>query len=121
TQIRMPNGAVVSFVGPAEFTLNGDTLAVDRGGVTIAGAGGAPVMLTLPGGGTAQVGGAASLTISSDGAFGNVLGGTVDISGQRYTAGQAWAAQLGGASRLVFANTAQASPAAVYSQRAGGI
>ncbi|MGV8928845.1 MAG: hypothetical protein ACOH1E_03775 [Brevundimonas sp.] len=121
TQIRMPNGSVVSFVGPAEFTLNGDTLAVDRGGVTIAGSAGSPVTLTLPGGGSARVGGAASLTVSGTGVTGNVLGGTIDFGGQRFSAGQAWAAAPGASPRRVFANAAQASPGAVLSQRSGGV
>ncbi|RIV91442.1 hypothetical protein D2V17_03040 [Aurantiacibacter xanthus] len=114
TQIRMDSGAVVSIVGPAEFSLDGETITLANGGVTVAGGTGSGVVLRLPGGAEATVSGSGSLAVRDGQLSGNVMGGTMQVttgaSTRTYRPGQNWAATVGASSSRVVANAAQPSP-----------
>ncbi|MEN7535656.1 hypothetical protein [Aurantiacibacter flavus] len=114
TQIRMDSGAVVSIVGPAEFSLEGETITLANGGVTVAGPGASGVVLRLPGGAEATVTGSGSLAVRNGQLSGNVMGGTMQVrtgaATRTYRPGQNWAATVGGSSSRVVANAAQPSP-----------
>ncbi|OYX66033.1 MAG: hypothetical protein B7Y88_06150 [Sphingomonadales bacterium 32-64-17] len=113
-QIRMDSGAVVSIVGPAEFSLDGEEITLANGGVTVAGAEGSGVVLRLPGGAEATVTGSGSLAVRDGQLSGNVMGGTMQVTTgtatRTYRPGQNWAAAVGSSSSRVVANAAQPSP-----------
>lgn len=116
TQIRLESGAVVSIVGPAEFSLEGEEIAIARGGVTVAGANGAGVVLRLPSGADATVTGSGSLAVRNGQLSGNVMAGSMQVTTgsvtRTYRPGQSWAAAIGGRTSRVIANAAQPSPSA---------
>ncbi|MEE4349589.1 MAG: hypothetical protein V2J26_05120 [Pacificimonas sp.] len=123
TQLMLDNGALVSLVDAANFTVNGLEVRLDRGGVTIAGPGDSTVTLITPSG-TAMVSGAAALQVSNAGFNGNVLSGSMRVSAngetRRYSRGDSWRVNRGSAPRQVMANRAQATPQ-VSSLSDGGV
>ena len=114
TQIQMNNGAVISIVGPAEFSLDGEVLTIANGGVTIAGGPDAPVTIQLPGDASTVVAGSGSLTIKNGEMTGNVMNGQMTVrtgaQERRYRQGQNWWAREGARTSMVMANAAQATP-----------
>ena len=84
-QVRLDNGATLSFVDGAQFTLNDDgSLTLHSGGVTVAGAGNAETRVIMPDGVEGRIGGtgnAASFSVDADGySSGHALTGAVNIA-----------------------------------------
>jgi hypothetical protein len=104
TQIQMDNGATISFVGDADFTLDGDAQITIRSGQFTA-TGGAGGSLTIVGGDNVRLqlsgtGESASLGIGADGKVtGRPLSGTVAVTAngqtRSFAAGAAFAASAG--------------------------
>jgi len=114
TQIQLDNGAIVSIVGPAQFTLRGEEIVISQGGVTVASSANAPVMLRLPGNSSALVKGAGSLTIADGMISGTTMGGEAIVTSggeeQVFSSGQNWSARIGRPASRAFANNAQRTP-----------
>lgn len=119
-QIRLDDGAVVSLVGDASFTLSGGAVTVARGTVTVVG-GTQNTVINLPDGSSARVAGSANFTVSDKSVAGHVLNGTLSVGESSYRRGTFFRANAGDAPRRVFANAPQTAPGAVQSQRSGGI
>lgn len=119
TQIRLDNGATLSFVEDADYRINDDgTVDLYAGTVTVAGADGGATLVRMPEGVEGQVmgaGSAASFSVAADGAArGHTLTGNATIrarGGERgFDAGQMWAAKAGEGLRRVVSNGAQVEP-----------
>ena len=119
-QLRLDNGATLSFVEGAEFTLNADgTLDLHKGSVTVAGAGDAETLVRMPEGVEGRVGGtgnAASFRVRDDGeSDGHTLSGSSTITRGRtsrdFAAGQMWESSGRSGIRRIFARESQETPA----------
>jgi trimeric autotransporter adhesin len=120
-QLRLDNGATLSFTQGAEFTLNADgTLDLHKGSVTVAGAGDGQTLVRMPEGVEGRVGGtgnAASFTVRDDGeSNGHTLTGTSTITRGRtsrdFAEGQMWESSGRSGIRRVLARASQETPAA---------
>lgn len=118
-QLRLDNGATVSFVDSADFTLNGDgSLTLHEGSVTVVGAGNSTTVVRLPAGVEGRVGGAgnaASFEARSNGeSSGHTLNGrsTITRGGERreFAAGQMWESRGQSGIRQVIARESQPTP-----------
>ena len=70
TQLRLDSGAIVSFVGDAEFEVDGAGRLIVTSGTFTAGVGGTPLTIVTPGGGVVTMpalGSVASLQVTSTG------------------------------------------------------
>lgn len=103
TQIRLSNGAMLSFVEGAEFQLRPDgTVDLFKGNVTVTGAGTSDTVVRLGGEGSGKISGtgsSGSFSVGTDAngrtrATGRVLTGLATIANgretKRFNAGQAW-------------------------------
>ena len=131
TQVQLDNGALASFVGPADFTVTApDAIALREGSVTVVSPASAPVTLALPGGLTASLrGNHASASFTADGATGNgaVMTGQVALSAggggggsatgrpitRTFSAGQFWAAGAAGVTQRFTNGPAANTPAPI--------
>lgn len=126
TQIMTDSGAIVSLVGAASVKVDGNAVSILSGNVTVAAPRGAiDTTIMLPGGATARLAGSnpsGSFTVQGNSFTGHTLGGSVAITsgGQRqiYSVGSAWQAEAGRGADRVFANRADAVPAAPASASA---
>ncbi len=126
TQIMTDSGAIVSLVGAASVKVEGNAVSILSGNVTVAAPRGAiDTTILLPGGATARLAGSnpsGSFTVQGNSFTGHTLGGSVAITsgGQRqvYSVGSAWQAEAGRGADRVFANRADAVPAAPASAAA---
>jgi len=120
TQIMTDSGAIVSLVGGGALRVDGSTVTVVAGSVTVAvPRGGALTSVALPGGAIARLQGSSpsgSFTVSGDSFTGHALAGSVTINSanqsKTYNTGAAWQGQAGGGTSRVFANRADPAPAA---------
>ncbi|GAA0271305.1 hypothetical protein GCM10009127_09350 [Alteraurantiacibacter aestuarii] len=120
-QIRLENGATLSFTQGAEFTLNSDgSVNLAKGGVTVAGAGNSQTTIHMPEGVNGTVGGtgnAATFEVSETGSTsGHTLTGTSTIMRGRedrsFSEGQMWASSGRNGIRRVMARGPQNTPQA---------
>jgi hypothetical protein len=126
TQILTDSGAIVSLVGGASVKVDGNAVSILSGNVTVAAPRGAiDTTIMLPGGATARLAGtnpSGSFTVQGNSFTGHTLGGSVAVTsgGQRqvYSVGSAWQAEAGRGADRVFANRADAAPAAPASANA---
>lgn len=126
TQIMTDSGAIISLVGAASVKVDGNAVSILSGNVTVAAPRNAiDTTIALPGGATARLAGtnpSGSFTVQGNSFTGHTLGGSVAITsgGERriYSVGSAWQAEAGRGSDRVFANRADAAPAAPSSASA---
>ncbi|MCL6251995.1 hypothetical protein M3P36_13190 [Altererythrobacter sp. KTW20L] len=120
-QLRLDNGATLSFVDGAEFTLNADgSIELHKGSVTVAGAAGGETVVRMPEGVEGRVGGtgnAASFTVGEAGeSDGHTLTGTSTITRGRtsrtFAEGQMWESSGRSGIRRAFARASQDTPSA---------
>jgi hypothetical protein len=118
TQVQLDSGAVVSFVGPASFSLDANgNLQVQSGALTLGGGTG-PTVIGLPNGGSLNTSGGASaaFNVTPGGAVtGQVMTGSATVAtaggSQTFGTAQFFQAAPGGAPRQTFAGLApQATP-----------